>query len=122
MDKFKKKIGYFACSYNPNTNNIAHNLKSIWLGKLSVIYDNLILLGDFNAQPEKESIAEFFNLYNLTNAVKQNTSFKTSDKPTCIEFRYLRNRIVRFSQSNFTVPKQHFPKQKPKEIVHQQYN
>ena len=35
-------------------------------------------------QPEKESIVEFFNLYNLTNAVKKNTSFKTSDKPTCI--------------------------------------
>ena len=51
------------------------------MGKLSATCDNLILPGDFNVEPEEESIAEFLNLYNLKNLVRQNTCFKNPDKP-----------------------------------------
>ena len=49
------------CSYDPHKSNIAHYLTNIskTLNKLNSIYDNLVLLGDFNEEPEEESIAEF---------------------------------------------------------------
>ena len=71
MNLRKKWLLY--CPYNPHKSNIANHVKNICktLEKLSTTYGNLILLGDFNADPEEESIAEFLNLYNLKNLVKQ---------------------------------------------------
>ena len=71
MNLRKKWLLY--CPYNPHKSNIANHVKNICktLEKLSATYGNLILLGDFNADPEEESIAEFLNLYNLKNLVKQ---------------------------------------------------
>ena len=82
-----KKKWLLCCSYNPHKSNITNHLENICktLDKLSANYDNLILLGDFNVEHEEESIAEFLNLYNLKNLVKQNTCFKNPDKPTCID-------------------------------------
>ena len=54
-------------------------------------YDNLVILGYFNAEPEEESIAEFLNLYNLKNLVEQNTCFKNPDKSTFIADLILTN-------------------------------
>ena len=58
--------------YNPRKNNITNHLENIYKtqDKLSATYDNLGLLGDFNAEHEEESIAEFLNLYSLKNLVK----------------------------------------------------
>ena len=103
------------------------------LEKLNSTYNNLVLPGDFNAEPEEESIAEFLNLYNLKNAVKQNTCFKNSDKPTRIDLmltncpRSFQNMdtfktgLSDFHKLTFTVLKQHFPKQKPRFVIHQHY-
>ena len=51
-------------SYSPRKSNIANHLKNICitLDKLNSTYDNLALLGDFNAEPEEESISEFQTL------------------------------------------------------------
>ena len=94
------------------------------MDKLNSTYDNLVLLGDFNAEPEEESIAQFLNFYNLKDLVKQNTCFKNPDKPTCIDL-ILTNWLRSFQNTDtfeiglsdfhkliFTVLKQHFPKQK----------
>ena len=83
----RKKKWLLCCSYNPHKSNIANHLKNICktLDKLNSTYDNLVLLGDFNAEPEEESISEFLNLCNLKNLVKQNTYFRNLDKPTCID-------------------------------------
>ena len=69
----RKKKWLLCCSYNPHKSNITNLLTNICktLDKLSANYDNLILLGDFNVEHEEESIAEFLNLYNLKNLVKQ---------------------------------------------------
>ena len=58
----RKKNWSLCFSYNPHKSNIANHLESICktLDKISATYDNLILLGDFNVEPEEESIAEFF--------------------------------------------------------------
>ena len=60
----RKKKMLLSCSYNPHKSNIANHLKNICktLDKLHPTYDNLVLLGDFNAEPEEESISEFLNL------------------------------------------------------------
>ena len=83
----RKKKWIPFCSYNPHKRKIANHLKNICktLKQLSATYDNLVLLRDFNAKPEEKSIAEFLNLYNLKDLVKQNTCFKNPDKPTCID-------------------------------------
>ena len=68
----------------------------------------------------------------MKNLVKQNTSFKNSDKPTCIDLiltnclRSFQNTDIfetglsYFHKLTFTVLKQHFPKQKPKVVIHRQ--
>ena len=82
---------------------------------------------------EKESISEFLNLYNLKNLVKQSTCFKNPHKPTCIDLILtkcphsfqntdtFKTRLSDFHKLTFTVLKQHFPKQKPRVVIHQQY-
>ena len=67
--------------------NIANHFKSICktLDKINVTCENLVLLGDFNVEPEEKSIAEFLNRYNLKNLAKQNTCFKNPDKLTYIQ-------------------------------------
>ena len=131
----RKKKWLLCCSYNPRKSNIANHLKNICktLDKLNSTYGNLVLLGDINAEPEEESIYEFLNLYNLKNLVKQSSCFKNPNKPTCIDLiltncpRSFHNTdtfetgLSDFRKLTFTVLKQHFPKQKPRVVIHQQY-
>ena len=80
-------------------------LKMIWAKK----YDNVILLGDFNIEPEEKNISNFPSTCHLKNIVKQKTCFKNPDRPTYIDLiltnssRWLqdmlllhRNRTLRF--------------------------
>ena len=50
----RKKKWLLCCSYNPHKSNITNHLKNICktLDKRNSTYDNLVLLGDFNAEPE----------------------------------------------------------------------
>ena len=69
----------------------------------------------------------------MKNLVKQNTCFKNPDKSTCIDLiltncpRSFQNTdtfatgLSDFHKLTFTVLKQHFPKQKPVDVIHQQY-
>ena len=49
----RKKNWLLCCSYNPYKSNITNHLKNICktLDKLNSTYDNLVLLGNFNAEP-----------------------------------------------------------------------
>ena len=53
-----------SCSYNPHKNNIGTHLKAIGkaLDKLSTSYNNIILLGDFNVEPEEATMPEFLSI------------------------------------------------------------
>ena len=68
----RKKEWLLCCSYNPHKSNIANHPKNICktLDKLSATCNNLILLGNFNVEPKKESITRFLNFHNLKNLVK----------------------------------------------------
>ena len=69
----------------------------------------------------------------MKNLVKQNSCFKNPDKPICIDLiltncpRSFQNADIfetglsDFHKLTFTVPKQHFPKQKPRVVIHRQY-
>ena len=61
---------------------------STGLDQFSATYDNLILIGDFNVEPEEENILDFLNIlkiYNLQNLVKQKTCYKNPGNPSCID-------------------------------------
>ena len=68
-------------------NNIGTHLQIIGktLDKLSASYDNIILLGDFNVEPEEAKMSESLNMYGLKNLVSQKTCFKNPENPSCID-------------------------------------
>ena len=131
----RKKKWLLCCSYNPHKSKIANHLKNMCktLDKLNSTYNNLVVLGGFNAEPEVESITEFLNHYNLKNFVKQNTCFKNSDIPTRVDLMQtncphsfqntdtFKTGLSDFHKLTFTVLRQHFPRQKPGFVIHQQY-
>ena len=69
--KFLLKEWLLCCPYNPNKDTIlSHsNLVSKALGDPSKKYENVILLGDFDMEPEEKRL-NFLNPYHLKNIVK----------------------------------------------------
>ena len=63
----RTKKWLLSCSYNSHKNNIGTHLQIIGkaLDKLSTSYNNIILLGDFNVEPEEAKMSEFLNMYGL---------------------------------------------------------
>ena len=57
----------------------------IGLDQFSATYGNLILMGDFNVEPEEKNILDVLNTYKFKNLVKQRTCYKNSDNPACID-------------------------------------
>ena len=91
---------------------------------LGATYDNLILLGHFNVDPEEENMLDFPNIYNLKNLAKQKSCYKNPENLSCIDL-ILRNccrsfqnthvfekRLSDFHKMTVSVLKSHFPKQK----------
>ena len=83
----RKKKWLLSFSYNPTRKNIVNHLQNISTGldQFSATYNNLILLGDFNVEPEKVNMLYFLNIYNLKNLVKQKTFYKNPENPSCID-------------------------------------
>ena len=119
----KRKKWLLCCSYNSYKSDIANHLIRVCetLDKLNATYDNLILLGNFNAKAGEESIVEFLSLYNLKSLAEQNTCFKNSDKSTYIvliltncprSFQNTDTKIVRFLQLTFKSAKPLFSDEK----------
>ena len=57
-------------------------------------YDQILLLGDFNAGVEESSFKHFCSSYNLTNMINRPTCFNNTEKP-CI-YLLLRNCPISF--------------------------
>ena len=81
--KIRKKKSLY-CSYNLNKNLIKTHLDEIGknLDLLSSIYDNFILLGDFNSEPCEKPTRDFFYVYNCQNIVKGKTCLKNPHSPS----------------------------------------
>ena len=131
----RKKKWLLSCSYNSHKNNIGTHLEIIGktLDKLSASYDNIILLGDFNVEPEEAKVSEFLNMYSLENLAFQRTYFKNPENPSCIDLiltncsRSFQNTgafeagLSDFHKLTFTVLKQYYPKQKPTVVFYRKY-
>ena len=92
-------------------------------------YDKLILLNEFNVEPQEESICKFSIHCNSKNRIKQNTCFKNPDKTTgtdllltnCprsfIDTDTCETELSDFHRLTFNVS----DFRKPKVVIHRQY-
>ena len=64
-------------------------------------YENLILLGDFNAISTNASLMEFCEMYSLSNLITDPTCFKNPDNPSSIDI-ILTNR-KRSSENSYVI-------------------
>ena len=96
-----KKKWLVAGIYNPH-----ENLTTSFLNTLSknldhylAMYDNIILLGDFNCEISHSALEEFNLLYSLKSLIKTPTCFKSISNPSCIDL-ILTNRSSSFQNSS----------------------
>ena len=123
------------CSYNSKKSLISNHLKEIGnnLDLLSSKFDNYLLMGDFNSEPNEPAISDFCEIYNTKNIIKEKTCFKNPENPTCIDL-ILTNRprsfqdstVVETGLSDFhkmcvTVMKMYHCKQRPSVITYRKF-
>ena len=82
-----KQKWLICCSCNPNKHNISKHFevlsKSIDL--FSSNYENIFLMGDFNAGLDNAVLKDFCNLYNLTSLINKATCYKNPNNRSCID-------------------------------------
>ena len=131
----RKKKWLFSCSNNPTRKNIVNHVKNISTGldQFSATYNNLILLGDFNVEPEEVNMLDFLNIYNLKNLVKQKACYKNLENPSCIDLiitnshrsfqntNVFKTGLFDFHKMTVSVLKSHLPKQKPNIVSYCSY-
>ena len=85
---FRKKKWLLSCSYNPNNENIESHLNGLTrsIASLSLKYENIILLGDFNSCMDDSPMIGFCETYKLRNLVKHPTCLKNPENPSYIDF------------------------------------
>ena len=119
------------CSYNPKYSQISYHLKEIDkdLDVLTSKYDNIILMGDFNAEPADTVVSDFCEIYNMKNIIREKTCFKNTNNPSCIDLIIIKRQksfqnsmVIETGLSDFhnmciTVMKMYYSKQKPT-IIH----
>ena len=89
---FRRKKWLINCSYNPHKVSIKNHLEII-SGTLDIFttkYENFLLLGDFNACADDETVKSFCICYGLHSLIKQLTCYKNprNPRPTSV-MRYL---------------------------------
>ena len=119
------------CSYNPKYSQISYHLKEIDkdLDVLTSKYDNIMLMGDFNARPADTVVSDFCEIYNMKNIIREKTCFKNTNNPSCIDLIIIKRQksfqnsmVIETGLSDFhnmciTVMKMYYSKQKPT-IIH----
>ena len=127
----RRKKWLLCCSYDPKYSQISHYLKEMGkdLDVLTSKYDNIILMGDFNAEPADTIVSNFCEIYNLKNIIREKTCFKNPNNPSCIDLiitnrpkSFQNSMVIETGLSDFhkmciTVMKMYYSKQKPT-IIH----
>ena len=97
------------------------------------LYDNIILLGDFNSECTDLHMSEFCGTFNLASLIKDKTCFKSLDNPSCIDLiltnkprSFQNSGVIETGLSDFhkltiTVLKTSFRKKPPKIISYRCY-
>ena len=131
----RKKKWLISCSYNPHTELIEQHLNHIGKGldSLSNKFENLILLGDFNAEVSNSFMESFCEIYNVRSLIKKPTCFKNSENPTCIDLiltnhkkSFQNSKLIETGLSDFhkltvTVLKTFYKKLVPKVIKYRDF-
>ena len=98
--RLRKKKWLLCSPYNPKKNLIANHLNctgrnlDLQLGQ----YENFILMGDFNVEPNDATTKNFCQIYGCKNIVKDKNCFKNPINPTCIDL-IITNRPKSFQES-----------------------
>ena len=82
----KKQKWLLFGGYNPAKSLISTFLSelSLVLDQLLISYENLIIMGDFNAETSEVAMKEFCKTYNFASLIKEPTCYKSVDNPSCI--------------------------------------
>ena len=130
-----KKKWLVNCFYNPHKSNTGKHLDIISrsLDALSSKYENIVLLGDFNACVDDEALQTFCKFYSLHSLIKQPACFKNPENPSCTDLiltnkpRSFQTKCVietglsDFHRMTISVLKMHFRKLPPKVIDHRDF-
>ena len=131
----KKKKWLLICCYNPHKSMIDNHLYNLGkhLNELCKIYDNLILMGDYNSEMSEDAMNEICCVYSLSSLVSKPTCSKNPNNPICIDLiltnkrSYFQNTtLIETGLSDFhklmlTAMKCSFQKQLPKVIYYRNY-
>ena len=132
----QKKKWLLCGSYNPHKNLISQHFSLISksLDTLLTKYDNVFLMGDFNADKNNTSLKDFCQLYNLKHLIKVPTCYKNPENPSIIDlmltnspYSYQNSCAIETGSSDFhkmttvTVLKTFFQKKGPKVISYWDY-
>ena len=123
------------CSHNTHKNNIATHLDRLSesLDTFSSDYQKFIILGDFNVEINENHMKSFCKNYDLTNLIKQPTSYNNPTNPTCIDLiltnaprSFHSTYVVEIGPSDFhlmtmTVMRNSFKKYQPSIISYRSY-
>ena len=96
----RKKKWLVNCSYSTNNSNICDHVRSLGksLGTLLTNFDQVFLMGDFNAEEAIFHIKYFCNLYKLKNLNKVPICFKDPGNPKTTDLM-LKNSVGSFQNS-----------------------
>ena len=96
-------------------------------------YDNVVILGDVNLEPNNNQLEPLRTDLDLHNLIKEPTCFKSIDNPTCIDHIWVnqKNRFINsntfetglsdFHKMTITTLKASVPKRSPKIISYRDY-
>ena len=122
--------------YNPKKENATHFFNHVGKGldKFLGKYDNMLLLGDFNADKYNVALIDFCETYNLSNLITQPTCYKNPHNPSSIDVM-LTNRKRNFCNSitietglsdyhklTISVLKTYFKKKPPVRLNYRKYS
>ena len=87
--------------YNPQKSLASSffNVLSTNLEYYLSLYDNVLIIGDFNCEISEPCMEEFCLLYDLKSLIKTPTCFKSESNPSCIDL-ILTNRVNSFQNSS----------------------
>ena len=124
-----KKIWIIKCFCNPHKSDIGKHLDIVSksLDTYSTKHENIVVLGDFNACVEGETLDKFCKCYSFNSLIKQPIFFKNPKSPSCIAAFVSNHKcVVETGLSDFhrmTIPvlKMHFRKLSPKIINYRDF-
>ena len=96
----RKKKWLICCCYNPPKNLINYHLQELAKGiqMYSNNYDDILLMGNFNADISETSFPYFCEHYEVKRIINQSTCYKNPTNPSCIDL-FLTNSRSSFQKS-----------------------